>query len=103
MNRVRYSKEDENGLKESVSKVLGNNGEELQVVLNTKDNTFKVVVLPEKFLKAEGSGKSYQLMLRQVKSTLLGLGVGLTTESRNRDGVTGGSSTGEAMVAKGIE
>ena len=87
-NRVRYGKVDDSGIKTSVSKLFNQDGIELRVEFNTLANTFRVVTWPEGFTLVEGEAKSYQLVLRKVKLALADLGVGLTTESRNRDEAT---------------
>jgi hypothetical protein len=101
MNRVRYGKVNSDGVKTSTSTLVTGDGKELLVNVNVNDNTFNIVSSPEGFVETTGSAKSYQLVLRKVKLALAELGVGLTTESRNRStGGSGGLSGGQAVSAK---
>ena len=94
--RISYTKVDESGRRQSRETFWTANGEELWVSLIPAKNTFTIHT--DRITLAEGSGVSYQMLLKNAKKTLQGLGVQLTTETRNRgeSDVSGGQFNTEA-------
>lgn len=80
--RIRY-KLDDAGLVMTSPKFLGTGAKWLQVAINLKDNTFKVLDVETERAIANGEAKTRASVLKEVKVSLKTLGVNFFDEVRN--------------------